>query len=173
MSSAFGPVRQVGYVVSDSNAATDFWVRVAGAGPFFTLPNYEVANCEYAGSRSSPRLSIAIGYSGSLQIELLQPLDEEVSLYRELARSPLAGPHYVTYWVEDLGLAVNHARELGCEVVQSGGIAGAGRFTYLKAANGPLFELLETNDMIRGWFGSMQAAAEGWDGERPLRPAFG
>jgi hypothetical protein len=172
MTSAFGPVRQAGYIVSDLKGATAFWLSL-GVGPFFTLPSYEVANCEYRGARTSPRLDIAISYSGSLQIELIQPLDEQDSLYRELARLPHAGPHYLTYWVNDLAAAVGRARELGCEVVQSGGVAGAGRFTYFKAANGPLFELLEVNDMIRGWFGSMQTAAEGWDGERPVRPAFG
>ena len=80
----------------------------------------------------------------------------------------------MTYWVDDLADALTRARELDCELVQSGGAEGAGRFAYLKSAKGgPLFELLETNEMIRAWFGSMQEAAANWNGERPLRPAFG
>ena len=170
----FGPVRQVGYVVPDLGLATSFWSRVMGVGPFFSLPNYEVKNLTFRGAPSSARLNVAIGYSGPLQIELMQPIDEQPSLYRELLQVSHSGPHYVTHWVDDLSASLTRARELGCELVQSGGAEGAGRFAYLKSTHGgPLFELLETNEMIRTWFGSMQNAAAEWNGERPLRPAFG
>jgi catechol 2,3-dioxygenase-like lactoylglutathione lyase family enzyme len=173
MTSSLGPVRQVGYVVADLKRATTFWLEVMGVGPFFQLPSYEVANCRFGGAQSSPRLDVAISYSAGLQIELLQPLDEQPSLYRELLQSRHDGPHYVTYWVDDLAAAMQPLQQAGAEVIQSGGAEGAGRFAYLKLPGQPLFELLETSPMIRGWFGGMQEAAASWNGERPLRPAFG
>ncbi|HWA28557.1 MAG TPA: VOC family protein [Lacunisphaera sp.] len=173
MNGAFGPVRQIGYVVADLGRATSFWLQVLGVGPFFQLEAYAVANCDFRGARSTPLLNVAIGYSGPLQIELIQPLGEQNTLYAELQRTSPASPHYTTHWVDDLSSAIARANELGCEVVQSGGVAEAGRFVYLRGPSGILFELLETNDAIRGWFGAMEQAAAGWDGQRPLRPAFG
>jgi catechol 2,3-dioxygenase-like lactoylglutathione lyase family enzyme len=175
MNSLFGAVRQVGYVVPNLEAATEFWTGTLGVGPFFRLPSYEVVNCVFAGSTTTPRLDVAIAYSGSLQIELIQPLDEQPSLYRELVQRPgLGSPHYVTHWVDDLKSAMASAQRGGAEVVQTGGVEGAGRFAYLRGAAGaPLFELLETTPMIVSWFGSMEQAAATWDGQRAIRPAFG
>jgi hypothetical protein len=172
MSQHFGPVRQVGYIVADVRRAIEDFMTTMGIGPFFTMPEYPVANYEFRGQRSEPVVSVAISYSGPLQIELIQPLGDTPSLYRELSLARLPGPHYVTYWVLELASSVRDAIARGATVVQSGGIEGAGRFAYLHAPSGTLFELLETNEMIEAWFGGMQSAAASWDGSEPIRSAM-
>jgi hypothetical protein len=173
MSRHFGPVRQVGYIVADVNRAMQEFLATLGVGPFFTLPEYPVLNYEREGRRSDPVVSVAVTYSGPVQIELIQPLGDAPSLYRDIVAAGTPGPHYVTYWVRDLAASVARAVANGAIVAQSGGAEGAGRFAYLRQPGGTLFELLESNDMIEAWFGGMQAAAADWDGTDPIRAAMG
>jgi catechol 2,3-dioxygenase-like lactoylglutathione lyase family enzyme len=172
MTRRFGPVRQIGYVVSDIEKSVRSFIDTLGLGPFFTVPVYPVVDYRFGSIRSSPTVSLAITYSGPLQIELIQPLGDEPSFYGEILADGRPGPHYVTYWVRDLASSVADAEAHGARVVQSGGAEGAGRFAYLREPGGTLFELLESTDMIEAWFGSMQAAAESWDGTDPIRPAM-
>lgn len=172
MSRHFGPVRQVGYIVRDVEESIRTFVDVLGVGPFFTMLGYPVMNYEFEGRRSEPVVNVAVAYSGPVQIELIQPLGEAPSLYRELLAEGRPGPHYVTYWVRDLERGVADATRGGARVVQSGGASGAGKFAYLRDPRGALFELLETTDFIEAWFGNMQSVAASWDGTDPVRPAM-
>ena len=174
MSRWLGPVRQIGYVVPDVEKAMRYWLDVMGVGPFFTLPTYPVYNYESGGRPTEPLLSVGIAYSGPLQIELIQPLGDTPSYYRELCHeeAETSRPSYVTYWTRSFAADLDRAMRAGCVVVQSGGQEGAGKFAYLRRPGGPLFEILETSDFIEAWFAGMQAVASEWDGSNPIRPAM-
>jgi hypothetical protein len=51
MSRLFGPLRQMGYVVTDVEAAMKHWVEVCGVGPWFYADRLPLTAFTYAGRR--------------------------------------------------------------------------------------------------------------------------
>ena len=69
----FGPLRQMGYVVPDVEAAMRHWVEVCGVGPWFYAERLPLTAFTYGGKRYDDiLLSIGLANSGDMQIELIQ-----------------------------------------------------------------------------------------------------
>ncbi|MGE0418981.1 MAG: VOC family protein, partial [Acetobacteraceae bacterium] len=61
MSRLFGPLRQMGIVVRDIEAAMKQWVEVCGVGPWFYADRLAVTGFTYGGQRHDDiHLSIAL-----------------------------------------------------------------------------------------------------------------
>ena len=102
----FGPIRQVGYVVRDLRKAIDHWVQVADVGPWFLAENLAYEGFAYRGVPGQLKLSVALANSGSLQLELIQPLDQAPSMFREFLDAGQEGMHPVHHLggeIADLG----------------------------------------------------------------------
>ena len=65
------------------------------AGPFFVLPNFLVPGQTYRGEESRADITIAMGFAGHMLIELIQPLDDEPSVYQETIALRGYGFHHV------------------------------------------------------------------------------
>src|SRR5512140_1548304 len=76
-------IKQIAYVVDDLDTAIEDWVRLAHAGPFFRIDDVQVEGVRYRGVPADAKLSIALGNSGGVQIELIQQRDGGPSIYRE------------------------------------------------------------------------------------------
>ena len=73
MSRLFGPLRQMGYVVPDVEAAMRHWVEVCGVGPWFYAERLPLTAFTYGGKRYDDiHVSIGLANSGDMQIELIQ-----------------------------------------------------------------------------------------------------
>ena len=68
MSTIFGEIRQLGFVVEDIEAAMHHWATVIGVGPWFYAPRIPVQNFQYRGQPSAMVLSVALANSGPLQV---------------------------------------------------------------------------------------------------------
>lgn len=79
----FGGVMQTAFVVEDVRASIAHFQRDCGAGPFFLLDHFLGADQFYRGAVSTADVTIAMGFAGHMQIELIQPLDGNPSVYRE------------------------------------------------------------------------------------------
>ena len=103
MSRLFGPLRQMGYVVTDLEAAMRHWVEVCGIGPWFVADKLAVTKFTFNGERHDDiHLSIALANSGDVQIELIQQRCETPSMYKEfLARNPQGGLQHWSSWPAD------------------------------------------------------------------------
>lgn len=78
---AHGPVTELCYVCRDIEQTILSWVELVGAGPFFT---HEFAlDIERDGQRSEVPVIVALGASGSVIIELIQPMPGSPSLFSE------------------------------------------------------------------------------------------
>lgn len=71
MSRFLGNVRQNGYVVRDMGAALKHWTEVLGVGPFYYIEQVQMDVFTFRGEPSEIDVSIALGNSGDLQIELI------------------------------------------------------------------------------------------------------
>lgn len=86
MSRLFGPMRQIGIVVRDIEAAMRHWIEVCGIGPWFYAERLALTSYRYKGQDSAiPDLSIALANSGDVQLELIQQRCRTPSLYWDLS----------------------------------------------------------------------------------------
>jgi hypothetical protein len=71
MSILFGPIRQMGYVVQDIEAAMQHWTRALRISPFYYAKGAPIHELIYREAASDVRTSIALSYSGNMQIALV------------------------------------------------------------------------------------------------------
>lgn len=177
MSRLFGEMRQIAFVVRDIKRAVHHWTGILGVGPFFMLWDITPADWLYRGEASPPpRLTIALGYSGEFQVELIQQHDEHPSGYRDLLLSGREGFHHVSSWLTRAGYeqTVADLAARGLVPIHQGALPGAGiRFAYFDtdaaAPGGFYFEIAEVMEppfyegMMR-----LREAARNWDGTNPI-----
>lgn len=170
MSRHFGPILQNGFAVRDWRAAADHWVNVMGVGPFFLMDHIEFEWCEYRGEPVDLDLGVAIAYTGGQQIELVQQYNDAPSIYTEFLAANEPGLQHMGVFVDDLQATLDE-RDLRGKIVQQGRTAAGIDFAYVDTIfhNGTMLELIEADDKVRGAFEFMRKAAEGWDGEEPVR----
>ena len=102
MSRRFGKLRQNGYVVRDIEAALRHWTEVLGIGPFFYFERVPIEEFRYRGEPSPLDVSIALGQSGALQIELIQQRNDAPSMYKDFLDAGHEGLQHVAYWTESM-----------------------------------------------------------------------
>ncbi len=170
MSRIFGPVRQNGYVVRDIEAAMAHWTQVMGVGPFFYFERVPIENFRYRGEPSPLEVSIALGNSGPLQIELIQQRNDAPSMYRDFLQAGHEGLQHVAYWTGEMDATLESIREAGYSIGQSGEIGDNGRFAYLltEAHPGTVVEVSEVSGPKGQFFDHIARAAEDWDGSEPV-----
>jgi hypothetical protein len=173
MSHLFGPVRQVGYVVRDIEAAMRHWAAL-GVGPWYYKEDVVSTEYRYYGKPSAlPKLSIALANSGEVQLELIQQRDDVPTLYRDtlLANGEVA--QHAAYWTRDRfdefcarlvgrGYVEGHAGRMG---------ANRGRFAYFLRTGFPsaMIEISETSGGKAEYFEEIRLASLAWDGSEPIR----
>jgi hypothetical protein len=164
-----GPIRQVGYIVADIDAAIESWVNL-GVGPWFVMRNMPI-RAIYRGEPCEMSLTLALANSGDMQLELLHPDDDTPSIYTEFLASGQHGYHQLAYWTEDYDGTMTSVRDAGWPVVWSGGEDVGSRFAYVEPPNSPatIIEIMELNEMTSGMMKFVRDAAAGWDGTDPVR----
>ncbi|AYN30659.1 hypothetical protein DUI70_0156 [Streptomyces albus] len=160
--------------MADLEAALQHWTSVLGVGPFFRIGVQPLNGFRYAGVPSEAAISVALAQSGGIQIELIQPLDEHPSAFRDFRRAGREGLQHVAFWPTDFDAALMHAAERGLSVLQEGrsGSGGADeRFVYLRQEGHPgtMVELSQTCGVKGRLFAAVAAASENWDGNDPVR----
>ena len=170
MSRIFGNIRQNGYVVRDIQAAMRHWTETLGVGPFFYVKVAPIESFHYMGKPSGCQCAIALANSGDLQIELIQQLNDEPSMYRDFLAAGREGLQHVAYWTEKMDEDLARVAALGYRVGQSGTVGENGRFVYYatEAHPGTVVELSEISGRKGQLFRAIREAAANWDGNNPI-----
>ena len=167
---SLGDVMQLAFVPADFDAAVKHWTEVMGAGPFFLLPNMSLPGGRYRGEASDPVFTMALGYWGEMQIELIRPENDAASIYRsEYAVGE--GLHHVCVLVDSIAEARARCEAVGAEIIFEAPVGDSGGVIYADPGTGPgnLVELLEPQAGTKELFAMMRDAARDWDGSEPLR----
>lgn len=162
---------QLCWVVPDLEVAIARWVRSVGAGPFFVFEEVHFTDSHYRGQPADVQPHrAAIGQSGAMQIELVQPRTAGPGMWTEAVPMGGFGLHHAGLYCADYEtervayLAAGHA------VVFEGLMMGArtGYFDTVESL-GFMTELITANPVADMVFGQIRAAAQGWDGTDPIR----
>jgi methylmalonyl-CoA/ethylmalonyl-CoA epimerase len=128
------PLVQIGFVVGNLAEAMLKYERLYGPWQRF---DGSVPGATYRGRSADVRLDIAIGHSGSLEIELIQWLSGD-SPHREFIERGREGMHHVQYRVEDADAWIAKLAPLGYEPIWYKRWCADTTFAYLERAGDPL-----------------------------------
>jgi len=169
--SKIGPVMQMAYVPRDFDAALTFWTEVIGAGPFFVIPSASLIDAQYRGQPTDADFSLALGYWGDMQIELIKPLDEHRSIFNEWRDVGKEGLHHLCILTEDMARARKICGQVGAKVLQEATVPGGTQVIYVETGggDGTIVEILEINPSSPDVFAVFKAASVNWDGIDPIR----
>jgi len=167
MATGFGDIVQLGYVVTDLDAAVAHWTQVLGVGPFFVSKHVPYAEVHYRGEPCDAQISAALSSHRGMQIEIIQQVAGGVSMYTDFTANTGGGLHHVCALSDDLAADLAHWKERGVGV-QMGGSTKAGiDFAYLDTDpdhQGRVLELVQPSSGLLHFFKKIETAAETWDG---------
>jgi len=131
---------QIGIVVRDLERSKETLSSIFGLGPFHTIewPNRPESRYWYRGEEESIKVRQAFVQAGSLELELVQPLEGTRNAYWEFLQAKGEGIHHVLFETEDMDKAVEEFARQGVKVLQNGdGIRPGTRWA-----------LLDTQDLV-------------------------
>lgn len=161
-----GPIYQMAFIVDDLDAAIADWVGLRAAGPFYRFDNFAFESPWCAVGHAPPDVSIALGHSGALNVELIAVHGD--------ARTVFSGPrglHHVARRATDVDAALAALAAAGAPTLLRASFTGgvAVGFADTRDMLGCLTELIAENAGIDAMLARMAADAAGWDGRDPIR----
>jgi hypothetical protein len=131
---------QIGIVVRDLKRSTELLSSIFGLGPFHFIewPNRPDAKYWFHGQQESIKIRQAFVQAGSLELELIQPLEGSRNAYREFLDTKGEGIHHVLFETADMDQAVDEFAHKGVRVLQNG--------TGIRP--GTRWALLDTQDLV-------------------------
>ena len=164
-------IYQIAYVVENLSAAMNNWLSQTSCGPFFLFEHFEFVEPVYRGEPTNLDISIALGYTGSLCIELIQQHDESPSVYLEEINRKGYGQHHLAILEPQVEQRISHYASEGSPCLFRGAFAMGVEVAYLdtRATLGCLLELVEDNEVSRAVLKDLQQAHEEWGGHEPIR----
>jgi hypothetical protein len=167
-----GGIAQTAFIVPDLHEAIQRWVADMRAGPFFVLPNFLVPGQTYRGEESRADITIGMGFAGHMLIELIQPLDNEPSVYKETIELRGYGFHHLGMACADVDADSAAFQARGYTEAFRAAVPTGGEVVYLDNGTGPqlgFLELLPVTPGMDATFTRFWEASHGWDGSDPVR----
>jgi hypothetical protein len=173
MSRIFGPIDQICWVVPDIEQSMKYWAEVLGIGPWFVMPHVRPDDFQYKGQPSDAEITLAITYSGRMQLELIEQHNEAPSMYKDsIDAGHVPGQHHLGFFRRDYDERLEQALASGYAIGHSGALGGGTiRFAYLQTEKQPgmIAELVELTDPAEAAYVRMHQASLEWDGSDPVR----
>ncbi len=160
------PIYQMAFIVTDLDAAIAEWVALRGAGPFYRFDNFGFEDPVCAPGLAPPAISIALGQSGAVNIELIEVHAGPPSVF---ATPP--GLHHVARRAADVDATLAMLAGTGSPTLLRAafGHGVALGFADTRAALGCMTELIADDAGVDAMLAQMAADADGWDGRDPVR----
>ena len=80
-----GAVMQVAYFVEDMDRALKHWTKMLRVGPFFLFEHFALLDAKYRGKPTDVDLTLALAFSGTMNLALIVQNNDAPSVYREVA----------------------------------------------------------------------------------------
>jgi hypothetical protein len=160
------PIVQYAYVVENLDEGIKHWVEVMGAGPFFVSRNHLGRDHTYRGTPDQAVFSYAFGQAGPAQIQLIQCMDNNPSIYRDMFQPGKEGFHHVACLVPaaDMAAEVGRFVEAGYEVASTLHSYVPVAYLDCRSTLGFFVELHGLNEDVEELFAEIRLAHQNWDG---------
>lgn len=166
-------VFQNAWVVDDVAEAMRHWVEVMGVGPFFVteFKRGMLLDTLYRGRPADVTMKVAIAQAGPVQIELIEPVGEGPSCYRDTVKRGRNGFHHVCVWTHDFEADRNFYESRGFPAANMGRVANGMRFAYYDTSKiyDCMVEIIDHHPDAVARFKMIADAARDWDGRDPYR----
>ena len=140
---------QIGILVHDVNKAAADWAAFLGVEtpPVLVSDGYDKTGAIFRGESCDARLYQAFFNFNNIQVELIQPVDDTPSIWRECLDRDGEGLHHISFRVKNMAENMKDSEKLGYKTLQNGEYTG-GRYAYMDAlANLKIIlEYLEDDD---------------------------
>jgi hypothetical protein len=118
-------------------------------------------------------VTLAMGFTGHMMIELIQRLDDNPSVYRETIEKRGFGYHHVGIAFADVDTASRDYQVRGYHEAYRAAVPTGGEVVYLDNGSGAaegFIELLPVTSAMDATFTRFWEASRNWDGSDPIRP---
>jgi hypothetical protein len=159
VSVASGPLIQVAWVTDDIGATESLLSEQFGVGTWTRIPDVRFGpdTTTLRGVPVDLTVHVSLGYSGDLQLELIQPVLGE-SIYTEFLAAHGPGLHHVCFAVDDLSAACAAAVDAGLPVLMRGSMMGGEiEFAYVDGSSGgaPYVELARIGPHMQEFYDAL------------------
>lgn len=162
---------QMAYTVTDLDDAMRLFSNNLRAGPWFVFRRLAGRDPQYRGKPAQAANDVALAFAGNMQIELIQPLDSQPSVYRETISALGHGFHHFGVAARDFEQSCALQIEKGYDLAFTDEVEGVGRVAYFdtRGALPGMLELIEATASLEQFFAGMREAARNWDGKEIVR----
>jgi hypothetical protein len=166
-------VFQNAWVVDDVEATALNWVNTFNIGPFFVseYSSDSLVDTTYRGQPATMHMLVGLAQAGPVQIELIQPLGDGPSAYRDTVKPGENKFHHMCVWTDNLDADLAYYAGRGCPTAATGRVLDSARFAYVDshAKLNCMIEILEHDDAIAALFKVIADTCASWDGKNPIR----
>jgi hypothetical protein len=165
----FGPVRVLKHAVHDLDAWLEHFIAL-GIGPWWVSRNQSPETFIHRGTQSDTKFSWGLTWSGDVMYELIQPLDDLPSPYREFLDAGREGLQHGAFYPLDFDAAIAGLRESGKSPILEGH-SGDAKFMYFEGLGSPPepIELQYLPEEVIVKHRALKSICDNWDGSEPLR----
>ena len=170
MEKKFGPMMQMAFVVDDFDEPIDFWTKKMNIGPFFKLEHLDVKDVYYMNKPTNLDFSVAIAYTGSMQIELVNQHCDTPSIYNEYVNNKKNNVHHFCTFTPNIKEDLKILEKNGYKNIQGGKTQDGGSFAYLSHNNdyGAILEIAQLSEGGYGMFNLIKDASKEWNGKKAV-----
>jgi hypothetical protein len=163
-------VMQFAYFVENMEESIARYVRTWGIGPWFIIGPFSPPEHRYRGEKTGLTVSLALAFSGSIMVELIQQHDDGPSVYRDSLGRGNYGFHHIAITTDRIDTEIERYRTNGYDLVFSDLLQGARVVYFDTSTDMPgMTELIELTPNTEARQTRVQRASLGWDGSDPIR----
>lgn len=164
-----GAICQIAFTVPDLRSAIPVYADRLRAGPWLLMEHFRPSTQRYRGESATQDVSLALAYTGSMMVELIEQHDAGPSVYRETLDRQGYGFHHFAVTSTEFDSAEAAYLAVGYQAAytaRTDSAMGEARVTYLDSTSDlpGMIELIELTPQVDAHFGSIKALAELWDG---------
>jgi len=164
-----GPVTVLKYAVHDLDRWLAELVQI-GIGPWWISRDQAPEEFVYRGKQSDTRFAWGLTWSGDVMHEIIQPLDDRPSPYRDFLNEGREGLHHGAFYPPDYEGAIAYLKRAGKAPILHGH-SGEARFTYFEGIGSPPqpIELQYLPEDVKATHRVLMRASQNWNGAEPFR----
>lgn len=164
---------QMAYTVPDLGEAIAYWTTVMRGGPWFVVEDFSGEDPVYRGEPCHALFHAALGFAGSMQIELIELANEEAGVHRDAIRDHGYGFHHFGQACTDIEAERARYEALGYANIFEARMPSGDQVYFMEPRESgvrELIELISAGPVIDAAFTKMWKSSVDWAGDRPVRP---